>query len=238
MSEIPDITLRYFDCRGRGQFARYYFGYRDIPFVDERVPLSADFNAWQEIRDDRSIAGPFHKLPVLHWGDRVIGETMVIKAFLHDILGDAKTLTDEENLHHAMLTSAAYHDIAVPVFILIWSDVRFEGLDLAAYVDKTRAGLQSQLVSIEKTLNEWRWLDNAEGRSVMVADCVLWEALDVANTMFGDRLSFDATETVEHFYYECPARASFEQFLREHPCPLTGRSGEAEAIKNIQSLLI
>ena len=139
MTDVPRITLRYFDARGRAQFLRYYLEYRGIPFDDDRVPLSSNFSAWLAIRDDRSIAGPFHKLPVLHWGDRLIAETLVIRSFLHEALGDAAKLSDEDNARDAMLASSIYGELMLPMGLLIWADLLYEGVDLSALAKKTLA---------------------------------------------------------------------------------------------------
>ena len=71
----PPITLRYFDARGRAQFLRYYFKIRKVSFTDERLPVNDELAAWRALRDDRSRTGPFHKLPILHWGDRLLAES-------------------------------------------------------------------------------------------------------------------------------------------------------------------
>jgi glutathione S-transferase len=57
------------------------------------VSLATGFEAWYAIRPDRTTTGPFQKLPVLRWGDRMIAETMVIATFLHGALGDAHART-------------------------------------------------------------------------------------------------------------------------------------------------
>jgi glutathione S-transferase len=105
MHDHPHIKLSYFDVRGRGQFLRYYLRCREIPFEDARVPVTPDFASWQAVREDRTITGPFQKLPLLHWGDRVVAETTVIAAFLHEVSGDAARLSAEENRRHSMLIS-------------------------------------------------------------------------------------------------------------------------------------
>jgi len=49
----PPVHLKYFDARGRAQFLRYFLLCREIPFEDDRVPLTADFASWLAIREDR-----------------------------------------------------------------------------------------------------------------------------------------------------------------------------------------
>jgi hypothetical protein len=114
MTKAPPIVLRYFDARGRAQFVRHCFACRGIEHVDERVALSPKFEAWQAIRGDRAVAGPFHKLPVLHWGNSCIAETSVIYSFLHRATGDEALLSEEENLRHTMLFSSLYNDVMMP----------------------------------------------------------------------------------------------------------------------------
>jgi hypothetical protein len=124
-----DVTLTYFDTRGRAQYLRYYLRSRDVAFEDRRVPLSADFSEWRAMRDDRSISGPFNKLPVLRWQDRQIAEMLSIQSFLHKKLGDDALLSEEESWHHSMLTSSLYIDVMMPLGTLIWADAVYPGAD-------------------------------------------------------------------------------------------------------------
>ena len=236
-ADHPPISLTYFDARGRAQYLRYYLHYRDVRYDDDRVPLSADFSAWLAIRGDRAIVGPFHKLPALHWDGRTIVETLVIHAFLHKMLGDQARLSEDENLRHAMLTSSLHVDVMLPIGTLIWAEVAYAGVDLSALTKRTVERLRSHLASLNRTLDEWRWLEDAKERPVMLADCLLWEELSVAQHVFGDHLRLNETPTLGRFYQECPARALFESRLRDHPCQITGRPAEGAAIAKIQELL-
>jgi hypothetical protein len=233
----PPITLRYFDARGRAQFIRYYFRARKVAFTDDRVPVSADFAAWRALRDDRSRTGPFHKLPVLSWGDRLIAETLMISAFLHEASGDANAISDDDNLRHGMLTSSLVHDVMNPIALLLWCELAFAGADLGAAAKRTLERLELHLRSIEKSLNEWRWLDKARNRRVMLADCLLWEELNVAQLVFGPRLSLAETPTLARFYEVFPARPTCEALLAEQPCAVTARPEEAAVIARIHELV-
>jgi glutathione S-transferase len=235
MHDLPSVKLTYFDARGRAQFLRYYLRCRNIAFADDRVPLTPDFASWQALREDRTITGPFQKLPVLHWGHRVISETTVIAAFLHEVSGDAALLSADENLQHSMLISAAYVDLMLPVGILLWSELMFPGADTAATARRTLERMQYNLAVIDRTLEEWQWLERASERAVAVVDCLLWEEVDVVRQLFGDALSLDATPTLARLYRGCAARETFERLLETQPCQITGRPGEAEAIARIQS---
>jgi glutathione S-transferase len=230
------ITLRYFAARGRAQFLRYYLRARGVPFTDERVPLSADFSAWAAMRDDRSRAGPFHKLPVLVFDGRLIAETLPIAAFLHTTLGDEATLSADDRVQHEMLLSSLYMDVTTQIGTLLWAELLFPGADLRAVAKRTLEQLRQRLAAIERTLGEWQWLERARSRPVMIADCLLWEALDIAKHLFGARLKLPSP-TLARCHEDFAARAVCETLKREHPSPITGRPGEADVIPKIQALL-
>jgi glutathione S-transferase len=233
----PPITLRYFDARGRVQFLRYYFRARKVSFTDDRVPLAADFAPWRAVRDDRARTGPFHKLPVLHWGDRLIAETLMIASFIHEASGDASSLSDDDNLRHGMLTSSLYHDVMMPIGTLLWSEVISPGADLGAVAKRTLERLEQHIRALDQSLGEWRWLDKARNRRVMLVDCLLWEELNVAQQVFGARLSLAQTPMLARFYEEFPARQTCEAVIADQPCPITARPEETAAIAKIRELL-
>jgi glutathione S-transferase len=233
----PPITLRYFAARGRAQFLRYYFRTRKVSFTDDRVPLSADFAAWRELRNDRKKAGPFQKLPVLHWGDRVLAETLMIAAFVHEASGDARSLSDDDNLYHGMLTSSLMLDVNGPIAQLLWAEVLYPGADLGAAAKRTLERLTLHCQAIEQSLVDWRWLDRIRNRRVMLADCLLWEELDAAQHVFGPHWSLAATPTLAKLYEAFPGRPGCEALLAEQPSPITARPNEAEAIAKIHQVL-
>ncbi len=237
MPNYPRVELKYFDVRGRAQFLRYFLLCRDIPFADDRVSLAAGFEAWQAIRPDRTVTGPFQKLPVLRWGDRLIAETTVIASFLHHTLGDADRLSESENARHEMLTSSVYVDLTMAMGILLWSEVMFPGADLGTTSKRVLERIQSHLAALDRTLVEWEWLERAAARPVMVADCILWDQINAAQHVFGDRLGLDTTPTLARFYRDCPGRESFERLIHAKPCQVTGRPGEADCVARIRELV-
>jgi hypothetical protein len=230
------ITLRYFAARGRAQFMRYYLRARSVAFTDERVPLSADFSAWAAMRDDRSRAGPFHKLPVLVFDGRLVAETLPIAAFLHTALGDEAKLSADERVQHEMLLSSLYTDVTMQIGTLLWAEVLFPGADLRAVAKRALDQLRQRFTAIERTLAEWQWVERARSRPVMIVDCLLWDVLDLATHLFGARLQLPSP-ILAHYHEDFTARAVCEALKREHPSPITGRPGEADAIARIQALL-
>ena len=233
----PPITLRYFDARGRAQFLRYYFKGRKVSYTDERVPIGDEFAAWRALRDDRARTGPFQKLPVLHWGDRLIPEMLMIAAFVHEASGDAGSLSDEENLRHGLLTSSLCLDMMNPVAILLWAEILYPGADLGPAAKRTLDRLKAHCQALEQSFVDWRWLDRARNRRIMLVDCLLWEELDVARVVFGPHWSLTATPTLARFYDDFQARGICEALLAERPSPITARPNEAEGIAKIQQLL-
>jgi hypothetical protein len=237
MPSYPRVELKYFDCRGRAQFLRGYLRHRAIPFEDDRVSLANGLEAWQAIRADRMMTGPFQKLPVLRWGDRMIAETTVIAAFLHRESGDAGRLTAEENLRHEMLISSAYIDLMMLIGILLWSELAFPGADFAATAKRTLDRIRAHLGALDAALVEWQWLERAGERPIMVADCLLWDQLNSAQHVFGRHLGFETTPTVERFYRDYAGRATIERKLEEKPCHIKARPGEADAVARIAALV-
>lgn len=233
----PRIELRYFDIRGRAQFLRYFLLCRNIAFQDDRVSLASGFEAWQAIRQDRTIAGPFQKLPVLRWGDRLVSETTVIACFLHRASGDADLLSNEDNLRHDMLISSVYVDLMLPLAILLWSDVTYPGADLGTTAKRRLERTRDHLAALERALVEWQWMKRAAARPVMIADCILWDQIHSAQYVFNGALSVEATPTLAHFYRDCPGRETFERLLCERSCPFTARPGEPECVARIRDLV-
>jgi glutathione S-transferase len=222
MPNMPPVVLRYFDCRGRAQFIRNYLNAREIEHTDDRVPLSEGFEAWVAIRNDRARVGPFHKLPVMHCGERTIAETLVIRDFLHRVSGDAGLLSEEENARHSMLVSSLYNDVMMPIGILIWAKLTMPGVDLAAYARSALTRVRGHLLSLEKTLDEWGWREAAGSRPIMLADCLLWEELDVVRHVLGEPARLHELPLLSRLYDEMPGRRGLEAALAERPVSVTG----------------
>jgi hypothetical protein len=240
MAQHPPITLRYFDARGRAQPFRYLFAARGIAYTEDLVPLPSGAGAvWPAMKEDRSRVGPFHKLPVLHYGERTIAETLVIGAFLHRALGDQALLSDDDNLRHAMLVSSLYGDVVTPIAMLLWAEALYPGLDYAGFARQSLARIRGHLGRLETTLAEWGWAASARSRPVMLADCLLWEELDVAQHVFGEHARLDELPTLARLYAESAGRSAFKKVLAAHTAPVTGRglAAETEIIGRLAGLV-
>ena len=230
------ITLRYFHARGRAQFIRAFLLVRGVDFVDERIKLD-NFDNWYAIRDDRTRTGPMQKLPVLEHKGRLIPETLVIAAYLHREIGDREQLDEDLNLRHDVLASTSYVDLMMPLGTLIWASLLLGAPDITTPAKNTLERIKRTLTVLDKTLAEWRWVETVGERPVTVADCLLWEELDQAATVFGPHLSFADFPALARFRDEHPARGTFTARLAENPCQLTGRPGEAEEIARIRAAI-
>lgn len=234
---FPEITLRYFNCHGRAQHFRYYFLAREIAFTDERIELDKNWAAWQAIKNDESKTGPFHKLPVLEWGELSLVEGPVIQDWLHQQSGDASILSQEENLRHAMLTSSCISEVMMPTALLLWVEITHPGVDLKQQVLATLPRVKDHLASVEETLKHWNWWEALSQRKIMLADCLLWQQLWVISHVFGDALEIEAFPGMHDFFQHCTSRDVFEVLIKDYPVQLTGRAEEPEVIKRIQELL-
>jgi glutathione S-transferase len=237
MSAAPEIRLRYFDARSRAQFLRAYFTARDIEFEDDRVPLDEGFASWQAMRDNRALTGPMQRLPVLHYGDELIPETLVIAGFVHRQFGDAAALDADQNLRHDVLISVCNSDLMMPIGILLWADMLMGGVDIPTFARATLDRTNRTLDVIDKSLDEWGWVAGMRRRPVTLADCSLWEELDKQRTVFGTRFSLADKPQLAEFYEAHPARETFTALLAAHPCQITGRPGEAAAIEDIHGFV-
>ena len=237
MKDLPAITLRYFDARGRAQYLRYYLRLRKVPFVDDRIPLDENFAAWQKIKHDRDLTGPFLKLPVLHWGDLLLAESQVIHDWLHRKLGDEASMNEQDNLRHAMLSSSCRSELMLPLGMLLWQEVMYPGADLAASAQSSFQRITAHLQILDATLQEWQWFEMLGQRPMMLADCLLWDSLNTSQTVLGSRLEWGATPHLHHFYQECQGASLFQQMLAEQPCQQSGRPQEAAALQRIHAVL-
>ena len=237
MPEYPDITLHYFDLRGRGQFIRALLTHRELPFTDDRIVLTANNANWPGIRNDRSLSGNFQKFPALQWGDLILNEVLVILDFIHKKLGDDKLLDDQTRIRHSMLTSSAFLDLLTPCINLIWCDVFHPGTDVAAATAIMKRRLTMHLATVNQTLEEWQWLDSMKGRPTLAAEAVLWEALDMIRLTFDDHVSFEELDVLSTFYDTCAGAETFKKLLAEKPQHITGRPGEADALMTIHNSL-
>ena len=93
------------------------------------------------------------------------------------------------------------------------------------------------LATVNQTLQQWGWLNAMKNREVMVADAVLWEALDMIRLTFNGKVSLDDFEALATFYESCPGATTFKQLLALKPSTITARPGEAEALLAIQESL-
>lgn len=237
MSDYPDITLNYFDVRGRGQFIRHLLTHRGVPFRDERVVLGADRSAWVALRPQRAITGPFQKLPTLQWGELLVGEVLVIMDFLHEQLGDAARLGPQAALQQRMLGSSAFLDLLTPCITLIWSDVFNPGTDVGKAAVTIKGRLQLHLATVEQTLAEWRWVEHMDSRPVTGADAVLWEALDVLEQTFAGTLALEQHPQLAAFRQNCPGAPTFRRLLQQRSLTITARPGEAQVLEQIHAAL-
>lgn len=233
--EQPKIDLRYFDARGRAQFLRYYLQLRNVEFDDDRIGIDNGFAEWLGIKEDETLTGPFHKLPVLQWGDEQVAEMLVIADYLHRKLGDEAMLSPQDNLRHAMLRSNLYVDVMMPLGILIWAPMAYAGVDYDALAKQSLQRLKANLSTLDTTLQKWQWTESMQGRPIMLADCLLWEELDVALEIFGEPIGLDTMPTLAAIHEKYRRGTAFEALLRDKPCQITGNPNEAVSIDAIRA---
>ncbi len=237
MAEFPDVTLHYFDLRGRGQFIRGLLSHHQVPFTDDRIKLAKDNSNWPQIRSDRNLSGDFQKLPFLQWDDMRLNEVLVILEFLDSTLTDPDDFSDIDWLRHRQLTSSAFLDLLVACINLIWCDIFHPETNIAAATGILRRRMEMHLATLDQTLTEWEWAARMADRPVMASDAVLWEALDVIRLTFDEHVSFDDRGALSAFYDGCPGAPAFKKLLSQKPQTITGRPGEPDALAIIHASL-
>lgn len=236
MPDYPEITLHYFDLRGRGQFIRGLLSHREVPFTDDRIVLDKDNGNWPALRADRDVTGDFQKLPFLHWGDVRLNEVLVILDFLDRTLGGVPP-DGPDWWRHRQLASSAFLDLLVPCVNLIWCDVFHPDTNVAAATAILQRRMGMHLATVNHTLEQWQWTAALNDRPVMAADAVLWEALDVIRLTFDEHVSFDDLDQLSAFYDDCPGAGTFKKLLAVKPQNITGRPGEPDALAIIHDSL-
>lgn len=160
--QVPEITLRYFDARGRAQAIREFLSDAGIPFQDERVPLSGGALGWPSVRERPELAGPFKALPVLHWGDAQIAETLVIASFLARHVPPSRGLDELALSRLDMICSAAFFDVFYPVAEIIWSSTAFPGCEPETAVRIHGPRALAKLRCIDARAGEVRFFGGAQ----------------------------------------------------------------------------
>jgi glutathione S-transferase len=138
-----------------------------------------------------------------------------------------------------MLMSSLYSDVVTPIATVLWAEAMYVGLDFPAFVRQAFGRVRGLFGRIDQTLAEWGWTVSARGRPVMLADCLLWEEIDVLKHVFGERSGLDELPTLSRLYAEGPGRAAFQKELASQPAPVTGRGlvAESEIVGRVQTYI-
>jgi hypothetical protein len=87
MSIVTKLRFCYWNCRGRVQAVRYMlediaYKHKNVDYKEDPAILETAMESWFPHKDDETISGPFHNLPVLHWNDKhIFGQTLTIGLF-------------------------------------------------------------------------------------------------------------------------------------------------------------
>jgi len=180
-------TLRYFDCRSRGQAIRFALTAAGVDFDEERLPVSelVDFRARASAPE---IGGPFGSLPVLHWDGVVVAQTLAVASHLAARLDGDHVALASRTLRE-MVCNAAHLDMQVPYTGLFW-----RGPEDREAIRASAEGLLRHLH--QKALQLERLHAERCGGAVYfggevpsVADAFVHESLDRAKTIFADAFS-------------------------------------------------
>jgi glutathione S-transferase len=191
MTQPNRVVFRYFNIRGRGQALRDALTDAEIPFVDERVEIGPHWRTMKE----QPAGGPFGSLPVLEWDGDVVAQTLVIASYLSRRLGHYDGLDHGGIARLEMAASAAYLDVSAPVALMMRPPTPLTAESEDAYFTGYESGALHKLERIERLVaaREQPFLG---GNRPVVADFILFEAIEAMHLVFGGR---------------------FESWLRSHP---------------------
>jgi glutathione S-transferase len=179
------VTLRYFDCRSRGQALRFALHDSGIQFEDERVPV-AELAAWRNDAADPRVGGPFASLPVLQWDGHRVAQTLAIAGYLGERLGLASSRLEARS-RDAMVGSVAHLDMQVPYSGLLWLAEDTPDAKLAGHAHALHENLAGRLVQLERLHEEEAAGPFFRGDDPGMGDFFAYESIDRARAVFGAR---------------------------------------------------
>ena len=225
------VVLRYFDVQGRAQSLRHALTDAGIAFEDVRVSTG-----WIKHKDDRDFAGPFGSLPTLSWDGAVIAETLPIASFLARRLGHYDAVDDARVAMLEGVSSCAYLEIGSRMGELLWANVLYPGVDLAAALPRLCSRVLDKLSRLEALLPSDGWLGVERPT---VADFFVAEAAEVTSYVLGpDRLASLRARLPRLFVHaeRVRMRPAIARAWDRRPPNFTANPNERAAIERLRSL--
>eukprot|EP00283_Hemiselmis_rufescens_P024806 CAMPEP_0173437258 /NCGR_PEP_ID=MMETSP1357-20121228/17927_1 /TAXON_ID=77926 /ORGANISM="Hemiselmis rufescens, Strain PCC563" /LENGTH=266 /DNA_ID=CAMNT_0014402427 /DNA_START=12 /DNA_END=812 /DNA_ORIENTATION=- len=237
-SGAPNVTLRYFDSRGRAQGIRYALKDAEVEFKDERVSLQHIISGnWFNLKADPNISGPFGVLPVLHWDSYCIGQTEAIAGYLYHKLGHGEGLSLEESATSAALVSCAHQDVIVmclQVLNVVGTAPDLKDEQIGQAVQSCTVRMNGILPRLEKLVGgKDFFLKDAP----VMGDYCIYDALDQAKLILGDSV-LDPHPGLKAFMDRMANRPNIAKYVAsgERPLFLTGAPQEAQILQKIQNV--
>lgn len=156
---MPNLTLVYFDLPGRAEAIRLALVLGDVPFTDERIPLSDQSTKEQS---------PSERLPMLKIGGRTYSESVAILNYAGYLAGMAPK-DAEAQLRVDMLVEIT-QDLFGP-----WVAVMFASEETKAKVlEESTAKISAKLRILNDMVGETQRDGHAVGGTLSVADLAIY----------------------------------------------------------------
>ena len=166
----PKYRLMYFDTQGRGEVIRYLFAMAHEPFVDDRVPKTADGTSRPTFTSLQ--AGlPFGLLPVLQVDGEagtLLAESRAIERFLARRFG----LMGGSDVQQQQVDSVTE---AVRDLTQAYSRCRGDAATMADFLSTTLTTFLQQLEALAKRCSTSAGHNTLVGDSVTLADLVVYQ---------------------------------------------------------------
>ncbi|CAI5451800.1 unnamed protein product [Caenorhabditis angaria] len=195
------ITLHYFDVRGLGEYIRLLLIDQGIPFTDHRFEVFGE--EWEKLKKTMA----FGQVPCLTDGNEEYVQTGAIMRYLGR----------KYDLYGSNISEAAYIDM---VFECV-RDLRMKYARYIYYSEETKENYDNvTLPGILENLSKLLKTKFVVGDKISIADYVLFEELDVANTTAPG--SLNKFENLKQLHANMSARPNIKKYLSTRSARING----------------
>jgi hypothetical protein len=159
---------------------RYFLIDQGIEFTDDRV----ETKAWLSYKASPQVAGPFCSLPVLHWGECLVGQALAIAAYLSRRLGHDENRDATELARLDSVTSAAHLDLTCMIRELLRPRIMPQGDQWSAFLTEFSSSIPARLPAFERLLAAQE-APYFGGVAPVAADYFVFEAVDAWLELLG-----------------------------------------------------
>jgi hypothetical protein len=181
---VAEISLRYFDCRGRAEPIRHLLRDRGVAFEDVREPIDDVRRSIAELGKNPGLAAPYGLLPVLDWDGFRVTQTLPIANFVARELGLHSGFASRALARLEGIASAAYCELTSSLPDIVWSPLWCKNEPFEAVLERVSRLPSSFPRRLEPVLAERdAWFGGADPAP---ADFFVFEGLSAWCALLGE----------------------------------------------------